>query len=76
MNASLKAQILDRMTKVDQNSITGYSMHLFAREAHLKSDAQVIEAVTSIQSQIHDCECVMRRILMNQFDFFKNLSIQ
>lgn len=72
---SLKAQILDRLAKVDHDSITGDSIRLFASEAHMKTDRQLTDTVNNIKSQINDNPELMKTILGSQFDFIDRITI-
>jgi hypothetical protein len=68
-----KAVILSKMALVDKNSITGYCMDLFVKQAHLKTTQQVMQCVLDLQSQINDNEELMMQILGLQFDFFNKI---
>jgi hypothetical protein len=72
---SLKAQILDRLAKVDHEGITGMSIRLFVNNAHLKTDRQLIQTIKELKSQIIDNRDLMKEILGKQFDFIDRINL-
>lgn len=71
----LRAKIIDSLKSVKHDSIAGLACRKFAAEASQKTDAEVIQAVADIKSQIVDNGPMLKRILGSEFNFINNLHI-
>lgn len=75
MTIATKAQVLDRLAKVSDQTFVGYAIRLFCCNAHLKTDAEVRQVVIDLRSQINDNPSVMKRCLGSQFRFIRTVAL-
>lgn len=66
-----REEIISSLEKVKHDSIAGYSIRLFAKDAREKPDTAIIECLRGIGKQIVDNPGAMMRVLGNQFFFIK-----
>lgn len=71
----MRKKIIDSLKAVKHDSVAGLAFRKFAAEAETKTDAEVIEAVADIKSQIVDNGPMLKRILGAEFNFINNLHI-
>ena len=71
----LRKKIIDSLKNVKHDSIAGFACRKFASEAAQKTDAEVIQCVADIKSQIIDNGPMLKRILGTEFNFINNLHI-
>lgn len=75
LSAQQRRQIIGSLSRVHHDSIAGYSIEKFVRESAGKSDAEVIQCISEIKSQIVDNGPMLKRILGSEFNFINNLHI-
>lgn len=71
----LRKKIIDSLKSVKHDSIAGLACRKFASEATEKTDAEVIQCISEIKSQIVDNGPMLKRILGTEFNFINNLHI-
>jgi hypothetical protein len=76
LSTALKARILDSFAKVNTDTAWGRGLHLFAINAHLKTDVELVQAIDDLQDQAKDNEQLMREQLGDQFEFLITLKLK
>lgn len=76
MTIAQRAQILDRLAKIEGTSFAAFCIQHFVASAAIKTDEQIIETVAQLQDQMKDGRDVMKRIMGDQYEFFKNLDLK
>jgi uncharacterized protein (DUF1778 family) len=76
MTIAQRAQILDRLAKIEGTNFTAFCVQLFVKDAAQKTDEQIIETVAGLQDQMKNENQVIKRIMGAQYEFFKNLDLR
>ena len=71
----LRRKIINSLKSVEHDSIAGFACRKFAAESEQKTDAEVIQCISDIKSQIVDNGPMLKRILGSEFNFINNLHI-
>lgn len=75
MSPAQRANILNHLSQINHPGFAGDRIRNFVQSAHNKTDDEVIECITELQSQIHDNRGGMRATIGSQFYFFSTLKI-
>jgi hypothetical protein len=75
ITTATKAVILDQLAKVKGESFAVFCIKQFVRNAHLKTDQDIIQMVEDLQDQMRDSEEVMKRVLGDQYDFIRDIKM-
>lgn len=73
LEPELRQRIINALADIKGESFAAICYRHLAADNHLYSDAEMIQSVKDIQSQIADNEGVMKEILGVQFGFFKEV---
>lgn len=68
-----KQQIINNLQQVPCDTVWGVGIQLFMQHVGLKSDAQIIQVVKDLQSQMVDGPENMKVVMGTTYDYFKNL---
>lgn len=74
LSTAMKAQILSSLSKVSPETFVGYSIRHFVKNAHLKTDSQVISMIEGLQDQNWDNAKVMQSCLGSEYEFLMNIN--
>jgi len=69
-----RTQIISSFRSVKHDSLAGYSIRLFAKTAHEKSDNDILVALKGICDQITDNPSIMMRVLGDQWVYLKHMA--
>ena len=73
LSTAMKAQILSSLGKVSPETFVGFSIRHFVKNAHLKTDSQVISMIEGLQDQNWDNAEAMQYCLGRQYEFLMNI---
>lgn len=76
MTTQARANILNHLSQVNHNSFAGYSIRTFIESAHTRTDDEIVQCISEIQTQIRDNRGAMKTVLGNQYGFINSLKIE